>query len=29
MEMNVDINTEIYPVEFGDKLNVALASSLK
>jgi hypothetical protein len=29
MEMTLDINSEIYPVEFGDRLNVALASTLK
>merc|ERR1712086_317196 len=28
MEMTVDVNTDIYPVAFFDKLNVALASTL-
>ena len=29
MEMTVDVNTDIYPVAEFEKLNVALASTLK
>ena len=29
MEMSLDVNTDIYPVEDGDKFMLALASTLK